>query len=356
MSDELPDTRQADPEPETDTTTGSGRARPAPALDVGHQLASARRAQGVTLDALAEALHVDAGLLEAIERNDFDRFANPTFLRGYVRNFARRLGLDETPLIDSINAQLDPAREVRAVALPGAGRLDGGTVFSRHAGLLLALLTAGTAVIVATALWMIWPETPPQPVPAPNVFAELIDARERDAAEVTIAPGSSRSGGAGIDATDADTSAAETPVISPPTVAPDFPIDAPADADVVVVDQDDAPPATAPAEPSPEARAADALRSGAAAADARVAAAEDRRQSLQIAFSGECWTEIRDATGRAVFFDLGRNGQQHDLRGMPPFQVLLGNAPAVELKYNGTPVALRAHTRRDNTASLVIGQ
>ncbi len=46
---------------------------------------------------------------------------------------------------------------------------------------------------------------------------------------------------------------------------------------------------------------------------------------LSLTFTGDCWTEISDATGRRLFFDMGRSGRTVDLSGQAPFEALFGN-------------------------------
>lgn len=75
---------------------------------------------------------------------------------------------------------------------------------------------------------------------------------------------------------------------------------------------------------------------------------------LSITYSGDCWTEITDAKGRRLFFDLGRAGRTVNLFGEPPFNVLFGNAGNVSLVVNGTPFDIPAADRRGRTARLTI--
>lgn len=75
--------------------------------------------------------------------------------------------------------------------------------------------------------------------------------------------------------------------------------------------------------------------------------------TLQISYSGDCWTEISDARGRRLFFDLGRSGRTVNLSGEAPFNVLFGDAENVSLLVNGQVFELPAADRR-GTARLTI--
>ncbi len=81
----------------------------------------------------------------------------------------------------------------------------------------------------------------------------------------------------------------------------------------------------------------------------------DGNDRLNFAFTDDCWVEIKDAKGGSVYSDLSKSGDALELIGRPPFHILLGNAPAVTLAFNGERVALSPHTR-NNVGTLVLGQ
>ncbi len=57
--------------------------------------------------------------------------------------------------------------------------------------------------------------------------------------------------------------------------------------------------------------------------------------TLLLKFSEDSWVEINDAQGKRLYMDVAKAGQTKTVAGEPPFKVLLGNAPAVTLEYNG---------------------
>jgi cytoskeleton protein RodZ len=75
---------------------------------------------------------------------------------------------------------------------------------------------------------------------------------------------------------------------------------------------------------------------------------------LSITYSGDCWTEITDAGGRRLFFDLGKSGRTVNLSGEAPFNVLFGDAANVSLELNGSSFNIPAADRRGRTARLTI--
>lgn len=85
-----------------------------------------------------------------------------------------------------------------------------------------------------------------------------------------------------------------------------------------------------------------------------VDAVPDGEVRLSLSFSGDCWTEISDATGRRLFFEMGRDGRNVELTGRPPFAVLLGNVENVSVRVAGSDYPVAAANPGSRTARLTI--
>ena len=75
---------------------------------------------------------------------------------------------------------------------------------------------------------------------------------------------------------------------------------------------------------------------------------------LDFAFSAASWVEVSDVEGRRLLEGLLEGGSTRTLTGTAPFLVVLGNAPAVKLRFNGEPVTAGTLVRRDGSAHLLI--
>jgi cytoskeleton protein RodZ len=75
---------------------------------------------------------------------------------------------------------------------------------------------------------------------------------------------------------------------------------------------------------------------------------------LSVTFLGDCWTEITDASGRRLFFQLGRSGRTVNVSGAAPLNVLFGDAGNVDIRVNGEDFTIPAANRRGRTARLTI--
>ena len=82
--------------------------------------------------------------------------------------------------------------------------------------------------------------------------------------------------------------------------------------------------------------------------------AEDGQMHLLVTYSGDCWTEISDASGRRLLFDLGKDGRTVELTGAEPFNALFGSPANVSLVVDGESYALPATDRPDRPMRLTI--
>ena len=67
--------------------------------------------------------------------------------------------------------------------------------------------------------------------------------------------------------------------------------------------------------------------------------------SLSITTSADTWVEISDASGDQLELDLIRAGSSREYLGQAPFEVMIGRASAVVLNMDGNTVELGPHTR-----------
>jgi cytoskeletal protein RodZ len=66
---------------------------------LGALLRERRKESGLTYDAISERIKVSTRYLEALENENWDHLPSPTFIKGFIRSYARLLGLSEEGLI-----------------------------------------------------------------------------------------------------------------------------------------------------------------------------------------------------------------------------------------------------------------
>lgn len=253
---------------------------------VGQTLRAAREAQGISLDEAAMRLRLMHRQLAAIEADDFESLGQIVFARGFVRNYARLLGLVPEDLL----ARMQGAPAEPAAVSQSEPQLPRSWLTSPWLILALLGLLVGVAVPVALYLWLnsevddgpvnqVLSSTQVRSVPAavPVPAAEPADSAQQAAPAATETPASGNAG----------------PVADPVPAAPEAP-------------------------------AAGSV--------------------LHLEFGDESWTEIKDASGRMLHRQLNPAGSSIDVSGRPPFEVVIGNAAQARLTYNGRPIDLKPFT------------
>ena len=77
--------------------------------------------------------------------------------------------------------------------------------------------------------------------------------------------------------------------------------------------------------------------------------------SISLHYSADSWIDIRDATGAPLIRRLGKAGGSHTIKGVAPFEVLLGNSSGVSIEYNGKPYDLSSIQTRPVARFLMDG-
>ncbi|WP_341645783.1 RodZ domain-containing protein [Thauera sp. SDU_THAU2] len=311
------------------------------AISPGSRLRQARERRGESVSEVAFALKLNPRQVAALESDDFAALPGMAFVRGFMRNYARYLGLDPAPLLDEVRrlsgggaVDLTPIRNAEGEMPNGSGS----KVRTAPIGwIVLALL-----LMVLVGWYFDWFQTEPS-VAETTLEAPVMGGVRVEPAlpPATMAPSA----------------------VTPPTAAEPAPAAAsevPATGDPAAGDPATAVPAgspaadAAPSEPAPPAAgAADAsvAQTDSSASEAGSAGAEPApvpsagNGVLAFRFNGESWIEVRDAGGSVVYSGINRAGATRNVQGRPPFALVVGNAANVSLEFDGRPVDLAAHTK-----------
>ena len=86
---------------------------------------------------------------------------------------------------------------------------------------------------------------------------------------------------------------------------------------------------------------------GSEAQGRQVAAPDGADAPFTLAFQGTSWVEVRDATGVLILSVTGNAGNTQAVSGRPPFEVVLGNAAAVTVNWQGKAFDTAPFTRQN---------
>ena len=267
-------------------------AEPLTAPSAGAVLRGAREAAGMSIDAVSQQLKLAPRQVKALEDDDYARLPGRTFVRGFMRNYARLLRLDADALLSTLPD---------GAATPSLDRPSISPT-TRVMGELPADLPGKPS----NARWAI-----------PLALAAIVAI----AAAYQFARPLAEQGRAVFAARNAATSTGAVPVAPEP------------------------PPTLAPAPVSEGAPAAVEPAPATVAAGTAPPAASDA--TIVFVFRGTSWVEVKDARGSVVLSTMGYPGATHAVGGALPLEVVLGNAEAVTVAVRGTPFDMSAYVKQN---------
>jgi cytoskeleton protein RodZ len=79
---------------------------------------------------------------------------------------------------------------------------------------------------------------------------------------------------------------------------------------------------------------------------------KEGERALRFMFNEDSWVEVKDAEGKRVFSQTSPGNTEKTVYGRPPFSLTIGNAANVKLVYNAEPVDLMPYTKNGGVARL----
>ena len=307
----------------------------------GELLLRQREQLGVPLADAARALNLRPAVISGLERDDYQEIPVAAYRRGYLRAYAKYLGMDDHLVLDAYqvrNGMVDTERKVTPVSTVSRPP-------SRIGAWLFKLVTL-LVIVGLIAVTVMWWQSRGGNEPPGFGSTSTEETANAPAQPVTEAP--EEEGNAGSSFTSADESftlpSDATNVTPSPTAAEE-----PTSGDDTVAALDSPPLIAASDEPQ-----AAAVEDEASTGD--VAELTVNANTLELTFNEQSWTEIFDATNQRVFVGLQTPGTTTTVEGEPPFRLTVGNATGVELRYQGEEVDLPARAGANNVARFTLGE
>lgn len=274
---------------------------------LGQLLRSARLAQELTVEQIATELRIEAKQLSALEDDRLEQIGIPVFVKGYLKQYGHRLGVDVRDLLALYYRQTKLAdvqvKPNRTIKLRDERKIRGWIL----AVVVLLVVAVGLAVwwwrggsfdVVGSMTRAITPQPTSAAAPA-------APAKEPEPVAAAPAPSPAAGDAAADTAPDAADAAPEIGGAEPPA------------SPVLPIVENEGRVFTVP---------------------------------LEITFDGESWAEVTDGRGERLVYGLQAAGRRLTVRGSPPFAVVLGNASSVRLRVDGEPYEIPPTRRGDGLA------
>jgi len=276
---------------------------------IGAALRAAREAIGLTAQEIADRVKFSVRQVEALEQDDVAHLPQGTFLRGFIRSYARVVHLEPELLLNGIEIQPEHHSDVAEIsgsgdALPAAGQTE-----NRNLYLLIGalIITLGLAFFV-------------------------LGHRDGDLQAINNF--------SGIHSVPAINPAASAPAIVPiENIADDKA--APPLAEIQKKEEI-IPPAIIP---PVQKEAVPAVEVAAVKGKREVPLEQLMKRPIHIVFQEDAWVEVADVNGELLISRVTAAGGEKWIGGnrRAPYQVTLGKASAVRLYYKGKEIDLSVY-------------
>lgn len=145
---------------------------------LGDLLRNARTKARYSLEELAAATHIKLEYLEALEDNDFEALPAATFVKAYIRNYARIFDLDQKPLLAILRRDYEESVKGQLIRRDLLAPRLAKKMFYSPVQLLLVVAATVFAVFFAYAAWQ-WHllTRPPMLLLSSPAEAEVVSGR-----------------------------------------------------------------------------------------------------------------------------------------------------------------------------------
>jgi cytoskeleton protein RodZ len=265
----------------------------------GYLLRQARVQAGLNQLQVSKALFLTVTKVNALELDDYDRLGAPAYARGYLKAYANFLKLDDVQVLHCYEQVLaDNATALLPCAIAPVAKNA-----SQRAWQFLAGISVFFIVLWLMSIWFIDDHVDKKYTQPPANLSSL--AAAVDNLPVVANP---------VEKTEAGVVQPQEIVLAKMAVAASAAVINSAASNTLVI------------------------------ASSSIASGNEKKNSLdELAFSfrQECWLEVSDTRGDVLATELQSAGSRLRLVGKAPFEIKLGNAPAVTLLFNGKKVNVK---------------
>ena len=336
----------------------------------GRLVRDAREARRWTIEYVAGQLRLPMRIIEGLEKDDYQGLPPATFIRGYLRNYARLLELPEQEVMDAYHQAQGREEE------PGVAYARVATqVTSRDRRVRWVTYLVLLSVVALPVAWWwktqgsftAWeaalnPSTPdtgpvvtlPQQAPVSEQTSGQTSGQAPgqapNAPAVDTAPGNAGQPGQQRASAQPASSAPSTVWPAAPGInaagsgIPKGAARAPAqpqgvDGAAPLIAEPEEAEVTPPSTPAQQASAS----------------TPPKVDTVVLRFDKDAWVKIVDSEGKRLLYQTAKKGTTKTVQGKAPFKVILGNAESVSVELNGQPFDAKEYERKGGIARFDLG-
>ncbi|MBE3752171.1 cytoskeleton protein RodZ [Vibrio parahaemolyticus] len=292
-------------------------------IEAGTLLKNKRESLGMTQKQVADRLRLRVSVIEDIENNRFESQQVATFTRGYLRSYAKFVGLDEKVVLVALEQTADVKPKEQDIEMQSFSRK---TKHEKHNSRIMLLTWVIAIVIIGiSAAW--WWQNQQENSLAQVVAEANVETSQPSADEI-----------ADIDLMTEEELIASTPaeLAASNNTASESSINAAQTDDVVPAETEEST-TEATQQPVAVIEAAEEVQ------DASPVVPEGMTL-LTMKFKADCWIQVKDTNGKTLVSGTQKPGQDVELTGKAPFKVILGAPEGVTMTFASEPVDLSGYT------------
>ena len=292
-------------------------------IEAGTLLKNKRESLGMSQKQVADRLRLRVSVIEDIENNRFESQQVATFTRGYLRSYAKFVGLDEKVVLTALEQTADAQPQEQEIEMQSFSRK---TKDEKHnSRIMLLTWVIGLVIIGISAAW--WWQNQQENSLTKEVTDSSVEAPQPTAQEL-----------ADIDLMTAEELIASTPEEVASTnegVAESTEASVEQGADPLLTETEnttsvDSEEPVAVIETAEEEQPAPVVPEG--------------MTLLTMKFKADCWIQVKDTNGKTLVSGTHKPGQDVELTGKAPFKVILGAPEGVTMTFASEPVDLSGYT------------
>lgn len=292
-------------------------------IEAGTLLKNKRESLGMSQKQVADRLRLRVSVIEDIENNRFESQQVATFTRGYLRSYAKFVGLDEKMVLTALEQTADVQPQEQEIEMQSFSRK---TKDEKHnSRIMLLTWVIGLVIIGISAAW--WWQNQQENSLTKEVTDSSVEAPKPTAQELA----------------DIDLMTAEELIASTPE-------------DVVSTSNDVVETSEVPVEQGSDPLLAETENTTSVDSEEPVAVIETAEEEqpapvvpegmtlLTMKFQADCWIQVKDTNGKTLVSGTHKPGQDVELTGKAPFKVILGAPEGVTMTFASEPVDLSGYT------------
>jgi cytoskeleton protein RodZ len=332
-----------------------------PVQGPGDILRQAREAKGLSQREVADELRLRKQIIELLEADDYETFSTPTFIKGYLRAYAKLLDVDEKMLFEAYKAK--GYQEVQSTQMQSFSRRK---KHQESDNRLMLITYAVIIIVVGLVIWW-WQDSgmsSEEPAQSSTVDSQVEETGDVGAIEISseprqpdIEPNTEEAIlESEVSSSDTNISTNELGSENNTEAAPEPSepeVEAQTETNTDAADTRTEQPAEEGTNVDPQTESAVADEEEASTAQDEPVVEEAVASRLIFEFNQECWVKVDDAEGETQAVGVKAAGYTMAVPGEPPFSITMCKPEAATITFDGEDVDM-SQFRRERVARFTV--